>query len=163
MCNRPLESLLSPLSSFFLFCFFLTVDVARYLVGQSTNSDITRVGNSLFFLRNSMTRPNDIWSLELQNSIPHQITRVNDNQLTSFNVSIPKRFSFVGSLGDTVYGIYHLPQPLLPHCSSNPAAAELNHPLSLVSGPWAWAFGFSWPNPYPLTNWDFFRLGCSSC
>jgi len=76
----------------------------RYLVGQSTNSDITRVGNSLFFLRNSMTRPNDIWSLELQNSIPHQITRVNDNQLTSFNVSIPKRFSFVGSLGDTVYG-----------------------------------------------------------
>ena len=84
------------------------VDVATgkvtTLVEQGTNDPPLLAKDRLVFLQDTLTAPDEIFSVKLDGSDLKAITHVNAERLKNIKLGAPEQFSFTGAKGDKVYG-----------------------------------------------------------
>lgn len=79
--------------------------VEKVLEGHSVSSlNVAPDGHGLFFLKQSISEPADIWSLDLRTSKLRRLTDVNGRLLASLEMNPAEEFSFEGAAGDRVHG-----------------------------------------------------------
>jgi dipeptidyl aminopeptidase/acylaminoacyl peptidase len=84
---------------------------------NSTNTEfaITPDGKQLIFLRQSVTRPNDIYKINLETREVTQLTHANDSLLAQLDMNPWESFWFTGAGGTSVEGFLIKPPHFDPH------------------------------------------------
>ncbi len=94
-----------------------TTGKVQKLTDNSTNTDLTITpdGKYLVFLRQSVTRPNDIYKMNLETREVAQLTRANDPLLAGLDMNPWESFWFKGASGTRVEGFLIKPSHFDPH------------------------------------------------
>jgi dipeptidyl aminopeptidase/acylaminoacyl peptidase len=74
------------------------------LVSDGTNSALTVGAKSLFFLKASFQRPDEVWSIDLATGVSAVRTHLNDTLFSSLRLGRVEEYTFTGAAGDTVQG-----------------------------------------------------------
>lgn len=75
--------------------------------GTSTGLDVR--GESVVFLNDTTSRPNEIFALDAKSGAARQLTHFNDEVMKSFNLGKVDTYWFKGAAGDDVHGLIVLP------------------------------------------------------
>jgi dipeptidyl aminopeptidase/acylaminoacyl peptidase len=62
-------------------------------------------GKTLYFLKQAINRPNDVWSFDLKTKTLAQVTKVNADLLAGLDMNPAEDFWFDGAAGDKVHGL----------------------------------------------------------
>jgi dipeptidyl aminopeptidase/acylaminoacyl peptidase len=71
-------------------------------------------GRTLYFLKQALNRPNDVWSLDLKTKTLAQLTKVNADLLAGLDMNPAEEFWFAGAAGDKVHGFLLKPPAFDP-------------------------------------------------
>ncbi|MCX6572036.1 MAG: S9 family peptidase [Candidatus Aminicenantes bacterium] len=71
-------------------------------------------GRTLYFLKQALNRPNDVWSLDLKTKTLAQLTKVNADLLAGLDMKPAEEFWFAGAAGDKVHGFLLKPPAFDP-------------------------------------------------
>ncbi|MCJ7486655.1 MAG: S9 family peptidase [Candidatus Aminicenantes bacterium] len=71
-------------------------------------------GRTLYFLKQALHRPNDVWSLDLKTKTLAQVTRVNAELLAGLDMNPAEEFWYDGAAGDKVHGFLLKPPAFDP-------------------------------------------------
>lgn len=74
------------------------------LYSDGTNAQLTVGAQRLFFLHQSFTRPDEVWSLDLANNTAAVRTHLNDDLFAGLKLGRVEEYTFSGAGGDTVQG-----------------------------------------------------------
>ncbi len=74
------------------------------LVSDGTNSALAVGAHTIFFLRQSFLRPDEVWSLDLATGASAVRTHLNDALFDSLKLGRVEEYAFTGAAGDTVHG-----------------------------------------------------------
>lgn len=79
--------------------------IQKILEGHTISSiTISRDGRSLYFLKQAMNKPNDVWTLDLNTRKIRQITDFNASLLSGLEMPQTEEFWFDGASGSRVHG-----------------------------------------------------------
>ncbi len=82
-----------------------TKKIDRVLDGHSLGSLVLSPdGRTLYFLKQAVNRPNDVWSFDLKTRTLAQVTKVNADLLAGLDMNPAEEFWFDGASGDKVHG-----------------------------------------------------------
>ncbi len=71
-------------------------------------------GRTLYFLKQALNRPNDVWSFDAKTKTLTQITKVNADLLAGLDMNPAEEFWFKGAAGDKVHGFLLKPPAFDP-------------------------------------------------
>jgi len=71
-------------------------------------------GRTLYFLKQALHRPNDVWSLDLKTKALAQLTKVNADLLAGLDMNPAEEFWYDGAAGDKVHGFLLKPPAFDP-------------------------------------------------
>jgi len=71
-------------------------------------------GRTLYFLKQALHRPNDVWSLDLKTKTLAQLTKVNADLLAGLDMNPAEEFWYDGAAGDKVHGFLLKPPAFDP-------------------------------------------------
>ena len=71
-------------------------------------------GRTLYFLKQALNRPNDVWSLDLKTKTLAQLTKVNADLLAGLDMNPAEEFWYDGAAGDKVHGFLLKPPAFDP-------------------------------------------------
>jgi dipeptidyl aminopeptidase/acylaminoacyl peptidase len=71
-------------------------------------------GRTLYFLKQALNRPNDVWSLDLKTKTLAQLTKVNADLLSGLDMNPAEEFWYDGAAGDKVHGFLLKPPAFDP-------------------------------------------------
>ena len=71
-------------------------------------------GRTLYFLKQALNRPNDVWSLDLKTKTLGQLTKVNADLLAGLDMNPAEEFWYDGAAGDKVHGFLLKPPAFDP-------------------------------------------------
>jgi len=71
-------------------------------------------GRTLYFLKQALHRPNDVWSFDLKTKTLAQLTKVNADLLAGLDMNPVEEFWFDGAAGDKVHGFLLKPPAFDP-------------------------------------------------
>jgi dipeptidyl aminopeptidase/acylaminoacyl peptidase len=77
---------------------------ATAIVSDGTNSALTVGAKQLFFLRQSFSRPDEIWSAGLDGGGATVRTQLNDFLFSQLKLGKVEEYTFTGAAGDTIHG-----------------------------------------------------------
>ena len=80
---------------------------AVHATGTSTGLDVR--GDSVVFLNDSMSRPNELFMLDPKTSAARQVTHFNDELMRGFNLGKVESYTFKGADGADIHGWLVLP------------------------------------------------------
>ncbi len=83
----------------------------RELVSEHDNNGLTKNGNTLYFMQNSLTSPNELHSFNLKTGEIKKLTGVNDEIVKNIEFSTPEEFWFTNRDGIKVHGWLLKPVP----------------------------------------------------
>ena len=92
-----------------------TKKIERILDGHSVSSlALSTDGRPLYFLKQALHRPNDVWSLDLKTKTLAQLTKVNADLLAGLDMNPAEEFWYDGAAGDKVHGFLLKPPAFDP-------------------------------------------------
>ena len=92
-----------------------TKKIDRILDGHSLSSlALSPDGRTLYFLKEAINRPNDVWSFDLKTRALTQITNINAGLLAGLDMNPAEEFWFDGAAGDKVHGFLLKPPAFDP-------------------------------------------------
>ena len=77
---------------------------ATAIVNDGTNSSLNVGAKQLFFLRQSMSRPDEIWSADVAGTSATALTHLNDDLFAQLKLGKVEEYTFTGAAGDTIQG-----------------------------------------------------------
>ncbi|GAB4239621.1 MAG: S9 family peptidase [Acidobacteriota bacterium] len=86
-----------------LFRIAVSTGDVELLAGDGSVASPAPARERVFFLRDSLTSPADIWVIEGDRGEPRQITAFNRERLAQVRMGRPEQFTFAGWNGETVY------------------------------------------------------------
>ncbi|MBS0630500.1 MAG: S9 family peptidase [Verrucomicrobia bacterium] len=108
------------------------------LVGDGTNSALTVGAKSLYFLKASFTRPDEVYSLDLSGPAPAAVVRthLNDALFAGLKLGRVEEYTFTGAAGDTIQGWLIYPPDFDP--AKKYPLLELMHggPATMIGDMW---------------------------
>ncbi|MCX6569107.1 MAG: S9 family peptidase [Candidatus Aminicenantes bacterium] len=92
-----------------------TKKVEKVLEGHSVSSfALSPDGRTLYFLKQAIHRPNDVWSLDLKTKTLAQLTKVNADLLAGLDMNPAEEFWYDGAAGDKIHGFLLKPPAFDP-------------------------------------------------
>ncbi len=92
-----------------------TKKIEKVLEGHTVSAlALAPDGRTLYFLKQAIHRPNDVWSLDLKAKTLVQITKVNADLLAGLDMSPAEEFWYDGAAGDKVHGFLLKPPAFDP-------------------------------------------------
>jgi dipeptidyl aminopeptidase/acylaminoacyl peptidase len=119
-------------------------DAAKVLEGLTLNGlTLSPDGRRLYFLRQSMQLPSEVFAYDLKTKVLDQLTQVNAGLLSELDLTPAEEFAFPGAGGETVHGF------LLKPPGFDPAR---KYPLVMLfhggpQGAWLDQFHYRWNAP----------------
>lgn len=92
-----------------------TKKIEKVLDGHSLSSlALSPDGRTLYFLKQAINRPNDVWSFDIKMKTLVQVTKVNADLLAGLDMNPAEEFWFEGAAGDKVHGFLLKPPAFDP-------------------------------------------------
>ena len=91
--------------------FDLKTGKLKELVSKHDNNGLTKFTNTLYFMQNSLTSPNELYSFNLHSKKLQKLTHINDQLVNQIKFSQPEEFWFTNRDGIKVHGWLLKPVP----------------------------------------------------
>lgn len=121
---------------------------------QGTSTRVTAAGDTVVFLNDTSSRPNELFALEPATGVVRQLTHINDDLVAQLDLGKVESYWFDGAAGDKVQGWLVLPAGYDP--KQTYPLLQLMHggPHTMVSDSWSYRWNIHvFAAPGYITTW----------